>query len=45
MEYQPNRDLDFVRSQFPGLSHGWTFFDNAGGSQILKARSSGSIRF
>lgn len=29
-------DLDFVRSQFPGLSHGWTFFDNAGGSQILK---------
>jgi cysteine desulfurase family protein (TIGR01976 family) len=28
--------LDFVRSQFPGLSHGWTFFDNAGGSQILK---------
>jgi cysteine desulfurase family protein (TIGR01976 family) len=29
-------DLDFVRSQFPGLAHGWTFFDNAGGSQILK---------
>lgn len=29
-------DIDFVRSQFPGLSHGWTFFDNAGGSQILK---------
>jgi cysteine desulfurase family protein (TIGR01976 family) len=29
-------DLDFVRSQFPGLSRGWTFFDNAGGSQILK---------
>src|ERR1700712_2713825 len=29
-------DIDFARSQFPGLSHGWTFFDNAGGSQILK---------
>lgn len=29
-------DLDFVRSQFPGLERGWTFFDNAGGSQILK---------
>ncbi|NTJ43733.1 cysteine desulfurase-like protein [Agrobacterium larrymoorei] len=29
-------DLDYVRSQFPGLSRGWTFFDNAGGSQILK---------
>jgi cysteine desulfurase family protein (TIGR01976 family) len=30
-------DLDYVRSQFPGLSRGWTFFDNAGGSQILKS--------
>ncbi|POO53840.1 cysteine desulfurase-like protein [Agrobacterium rosae] len=29
-------DLDYVRSQFPGLSRGWTFFDNAGGSQTLK---------
>ncbi len=29
-------DLDYVRSQFPGLNRGWTFFDNAGGSQILK---------
>lgn len=29
-------DLDFVRSQFPGLDRGWTFFDNAGGSQILQ---------
>jgi cysteine desulfurase family protein (TIGR01976 family) len=29
-------DIDFVRSQFPGLSRDWTFFDNAGGSQILK---------
>ncbi len=33
---QNGLDIDFVRSQFPGLSHGWTFFDNAGGSQILK---------
>ena len=30
-------DMDFVRSQFPALSNGWTFFDNAGGSQILKS--------
>lgn len=29
-------DLDFVRSQFPGLNRGWAFFDNAGGSQIVK---------
>ncbi|WP_137130085.1 cysteine desulfurase-like protein [Rhizobium sp. FY34] len=29
-------DLDFVRSQFPGLARGWTYFDNAGGSQILQ---------
>ena len=28
--------LEYVRSQFPGLDRGWTFFDNAGGSQILK---------
>jgi cysteine desulfurase family protein (TIGR01976 family) len=29
-------DMDYVRSQFPGLERGWTLFDNAGGSQILK---------
>ena len=29
-------NMDFVRSQFPGLNRGWTFFDNAGGSQIVK---------
>lgn len=29
-------DMDFVRQQFPGLGQGWAFFDNAGGSQILK---------
>lgn len=29
-------DLGHVRSQFPGLHRGWTLFDNAGGSQILK---------
>ena len=28
-------DIDFVRRQFPGLNTGWTFFDNAGGTQIL----------
>lgn len=28
-------DLAYARSQFPGLAQGWTFFDNAGGSQIL----------
>lgn len=28
-------DLDYVRSQFPGLNNGWTLFDNAGGTQIL----------
>ncbi|MEM1436558.1 MAG: cysteine desulfurase-like protein [Pseudomonadota bacterium] len=29
-------DLSFVRSQFPGLDSEWAFFDNAGGTQILK---------
>ncbi|TNC49171.1 cysteine desulfurase-like protein [Rubellimicrobium rubrum] len=29
-------DLDHVRQQFPGLHRGWTLFDNAGGSQILR---------
>ena len=29
-------DIDFVRSQFPALSGGWAFFDNAGGSQVLR---------
>lgn len=34
---QPHKlDIDYVRSQFPGLQSEWTFFDNAGGSQILK---------
>lgn len=32
----PTLDLTHVRSQFPGLSRGWTLFDNAGGSQILR---------
>jgi len=36
MANTPSLNLDFVRSQFPGLDCGWTFFDNAGGSQILK---------
>jgi len=29
-------DIDFVRQQFPALGGEWAFFDNAGGSQILK---------
>jgi len=28
-------DIDYVRSQFPGLKNGWAFFDNAGGTQVL----------
>ncbi|NEQ47858.1 MAG: cysteine desulfurase-like protein [Leptolyngbya sp. SIOISBB] len=32
----PVLDLDFVRTHFPTLNQGWTFFDNAGGSQILQ---------
>lgn len=36
MQTSKTLDMDFVRSQFPGLANGWTFFDNAGGSQILK---------
>jgi cysteine desulfurase family protein (TIGR01976 family) len=32
----PTLNLDHVRRQFPGLARGWTLFDNAGGSQILK---------
>jgi cysteine desulfurase family protein (TIGR01976 family) len=29
-------DLDFVRSQFPALADGFVYFDNAGGSLVLK---------
>jgi cysteine desulfurase family protein (TIGR01976 family) len=29
-------DLDFVRSQFPALADGFAYFDNAGGSLVLK---------
>ena len=29
-------DLDYVQSQFPALNGDWVFFDNAGGSQILR---------
>ena len=35
MTHSIDLDLDYVRSQFPGLDNGWTFFDNAGGTQIL----------
>ncbi len=30
-------DLGHVRSQFPALASGWAFFDNAGGSLVLKS--------
>lgn len=29
-------NLDAVRAQFPALSDEWAFFDNAGGSQVLR---------
>jgi len=29
-------DLEFARSRFPGLGNGWSFFDNAGGTQITE---------
>ncbi|MGD1909031.1 MAG: cysteine desulfurase-like protein [Leptolyngbyaceae cyanobacterium] len=32
----PTLQLDYVRDQFPALTDDWIFFDNAGGSQILK---------
>lgn len=34
---QPTLQLDFVRQHFPALASDWTFFDNAGGSQVLKS--------
>lgn len=36
MQQHHKLDIDYARSQFPGLQNEWTFFDNAGGSQILK---------
>lgn len=30
-------DLPFARSQFPALAEGFTYLDNAGGSQVLRA--------
>ena len=35
MESGSTLDMEFVRDQFHGLKNGWTFFDNAGGTQIL----------
>ncbi len=29
-------DLSAVRAQFPALADGWAYFDNAGGSQVLR---------
>ena len=36
MNTKQELDLNFVREQFPGLQNGWAFFDNAGGTQILR---------
>ncbi|MGO1164735.1 cysteine desulfurase-like protein [Brucella sp. C7-11G] len=36
MNDNPSLDMEFVRAQFPSLGRDWTFFDNAGGSQILQ---------
>lgn len=30
-------DMNFVKSQFPALDGGWAYFDNAGGSQVLRS--------
>ena len=30
-------NIDHVRSQFPALTDGWGYFDNAGGSQVLRS--------
>ena len=35
LDTQKELDIEFARDQFPGLSGDWTFFDNAGGTQIL----------
>lgn len=32
----PELDLPYLRRQFPALDQGWVFFDNAGGSQVLR---------
>ncbi len=36
MDKNTKLDMEFVRGQFPGLNNGWAFFDNAGGTQILR---------
>ena len=36
MSQSSSLDLGYVRKQFPGLKGDWAFFDNAGGTQILK---------
>ncbi|MGZ3425297.1 MAG: aminotransferase class V-fold PLP-dependent enzyme [Polyangia bacterium] len=38
-------DLPRVRAQFPGLKSDWIFFDNAGGSQILKGAIDRVVEF
>jgi len=38
-------DLEFVRSQFPGLHADWVFFDNAGGAQTVKGAVDRIVEF
>jgi len=38
-------DIAYVQRQFPGLSGGWTFFDNAGGSQIAQPALDRMVEF
>ena len=40
---QPTLNLDLVRAEFPALASGYTFLDNAGGSQVL-ARVADRVR-
>ncbi|MBG6114048.1 MULTISPECIES: cysteine desulfurase-like protein [unclassified Polaromonas] len=40
---QPTLNLDLVRAEFPGLASGYTYLDNAGGSQVL-ARVADRVR-
>ncbi|MGF1521459.1 MAG: cysteine desulfurase-like protein [Leptolyngbyaceae cyanobacterium] len=41
----PALQLEYVRQHFPALAGDWTFFDNAGGSQILQSVVDGMTDF
>lgn len=38
-------DMDFVRSRFPGLDSDWSYFDNAGGTQIAEPALTRMLEF